>query len=624
MLQLVVVEPHGPQWRLTLEGTEYIIGRDAEAAISLADARVSRRHARLRRTADGSYTIEDMGSSNGVQIKGVSITGATRLEPGTEVEICGFKLNFVHAPVESTDNSPARFTLVGPTTGSSSKRTPLRLGRVSIGRDMDNTLALDDNSLSRHHAVLWIEPQGITLEDLRSSNGSFVDGIRVERQTLNKACKLTFGSVDFQLEDAGGGKAGLGNILKRRNVIVAASVIVLIAGGAWATRLALKAHRHHEATQPARSQSPLAQRYEAEVKERMHSAQDKAKSQAWEDAAKAFNAVLDLDPIHIEARAGLIQAEQNRDQFNKITEAGKALSENKPARALQLVSSISSQAFYGSAADDITEKARAALTRQTQEAANRACLVGKWRECHENAAILLTYMPQSVVGSALAYEAEDALATQHISFARLSNTSSTSSASHTRALHHAYPDRDVRQAILRYASGDFATAEKRLRNFAHRRHAKHARVQLTAFRVAKNAGDGAAVAGDARRAFTAWGHAVGIDGHLVNSGPSVLGSELRHRIAAEHLHIGSGAFDRGLYSEAFSHWHEGLLADPHNNDLAAVLSKLESRASGLLAGIPDGPRLESPMCDRLKEVMAITLPQSGPHQLAKAKLTHCR
>ena len=477
----------------------------------------------------------------------------------------------------------------------------------------------------RCHAIMLCygsNPRASLWKTCAGSNGSFIDGVRVERQTLSKACKVTFGSVNFQLEDSGPHKR-LSALVTPRTLAIAASVLVLAAAGAWATRLALRAHHVHKSQTP-HVQSPLVEKYEAEIKSRLHEAQAKAKSQAWDDAAKAFNAVLELDPIHVEARAGLIQVEQNRDQFIKITEAGKALSENKAAQALQLVSTISSQAFYGSAADDLTEKSRTVLARASQEAANHACLIGKWRECHENAAILLTYMPQSVVGAALAREAEDALATQHVTFGRLSTPANAANASNTKVLHRMYRDREVRQAMLRYASGDYTTAEKRLRAFKNRHNAKHARAQLTAFRVAKSSGDAAAVAGDARKAFTAWGHAVSIDGQVLNNGPSVLGSGLRHRIASEHLHIGSGAFDRGLYAEAFSQWHEGLLADPHNNDLAAVLSKLEGRASGLLAGVPDGPRLESPMCDRLKEVMAITLPQSGPHQLAKSKLTHCR
>lgn len=613
MLQLVVVEPHGPQWRLTLEGAEYIIGRDQEAAISLADSRVSRRHARLLRTTDGGYTIEDLGSSNGVVVNGTPITVPTRLEPGSTVEICGFQLNFVAAPVEVSRTGGGGYALVGPQGLPSKQRLPLRAGRISIGRDADNTIAVDDSSLSRHHAVIWVEADGVSLEDLRSSNGTYVNGRKIERHTLNEPCKITFGSVDFLLEDSG--PLRLRRLLRPRILATVAAVMVLLLVAGWGVRHIMHAEMRRKAA-AARIPSPQMRQYEQEVKNKLAAAQNKLQAQAWSEAATAFAEALTLDPINVEGRAGLVQAEQNHDHATRVAAATQALSANKPAQALQLVASIGNQAFYGPAADNITEKARNALAQQVQEAANHACFKGDWRSCHENAAILLTYVPQSVVGVALARESEDGLATKHVAFAPL--TGSTD-----KSLRHAYPDGEVRQAILRYASGDFSAAERRLRAFSHRAHASVARRRLTAFRLAKTAGDAAAVAGDAAKAFAAWEHAVQLDAQLVNNSPSVPGHELRHRIAAEHLHMGSAAFDRGLVTEAFSHWHQGLLAEPHNNDLAAVLSKLETRANGLLAGVPDSPRLEGPSCDRLKEVMAITLPHSGPHQQARAKLARC-
>lgn len=50
---------------------------------------------------------------------------------------------------------------------------------LTIGRTPDNDVTLADTLVSRHHAELRLEPQGATITDLHSSNGSFVDGVRL-------------------------------------------------------------------------------------------------------------------------------------------------------------------------------------------------------------------------------------------------------------------------------------------------------------------------------------------------------------------------------------------------------------------------------------------------------------
>ena len=63
-------------------------------------------------------------------------------------------------------------------SGEASRRWPLGRDRVVIGRDIDCDVVLPDRLVSRHHAqVLWVaERDGYLVEDLRSKNGTFVNG----------------------------------------------------------------------------------------------------------------------------------------------------------------------------------------------------------------------------------------------------------------------------------------------------------------------------------------------------------------------------------------------------------------------------------------------------------------
>jgi hypothetical protein len=72
--------------RYVLEGPRATIGRSKDAECVLRDPNVSRRHAELRRGANGDWTIADLGSTNGVKVNGRRVP-STRLSPGDEVTL---------------------------------------------------------------------------------------------------------------------------------------------------------------------------------------------------------------------------------------------------------------------------------------------------------------------------------------------------------------------------------------------------------------------------------------------------------------------------------------------------------------------------------------------------------
>src|SRR5258706_13735982 len=52
-------------------------------------------------------------------------------------------------------------------------------GKVIIGRSENADLRIDNGSVSRQHACLAIEGDGITVEDLGSQNGTYVNDAKV-------------------------------------------------------------------------------------------------------------------------------------------------------------------------------------------------------------------------------------------------------------------------------------------------------------------------------------------------------------------------------------------------------------------------------------------------------------
>lgn len=65
----------------------FLIGRGVECQLSLDDPLVSRRHAAIRVADDGSATVEDLGSRNGVFLNGVRVEKPEPLSDGDLVRI---------------------------------------------------------------------------------------------------------------------------------------------------------------------------------------------------------------------------------------------------------------------------------------------------------------------------------------------------------------------------------------------------------------------------------------------------------------------------------------------------------------------------------------------------------
>ena len=66
---------------------------------------------------------------------------------------------------------------------------------MHIGRGLAADLRLDENSVSRRHAILVHRPSGARILDDRSSNGTFVNGRRIVQADLENGDVLMLGRV---------------------------------------------------------------------------------------------------------------------------------------------------------------------------------------------------------------------------------------------------------------------------------------------------------------------------------------------------------------------------------------------------------------------------------------------
>jgi suppressor of ftsI len=71
---------------------------------------------------------------------------------------------------------------------------------IVVGR-VGGDIEIDDPEVSRRHAVVRPIPEGVEVEDLGSSNGTFVDGHRIQgKLTITQAAALRVGSTELRIE----------------------------------------------------------------------------------------------------------------------------------------------------------------------------------------------------------------------------------------------------------------------------------------------------------------------------------------------------------------------------------------------------------------------------------------
>jgi cytochrome P450 / NADPH-cytochrome P450 reductase len=180
-------------------GPSYLIGRDPECDIVVADPRVSWQHAVLRLEA-GRWVLADNGSTNGTYVRDqrvdrVEIDGECLARLGHPADgpllSCTVSAGAAVPDLVTTEATPT-FREPGPERSLADQT-------VRIGRAPDNDLVVPDPSVSSYHAELRTVPDGYQIADLGSLNGTFVNERRVTDAPLREGDIVGFGAAMFRL-----------------------------------------------------------------------------------------------------------------------------------------------------------------------------------------------------------------------------------------------------------------------------------------------------------------------------------------------------------------------------------------------------------------------------------------
>lgn len=154
------------------------IGRSNTNDCVFTNPSVSKQHAVLTIDSNEQYGIlRDLGSTNGTFVNGNRIKTDTKVSYADKIRL-GSEETTLAGILEKANK-----TIMKVIPG---------IDQRTIGKSPENQIVLNYSDVSRKHAILYKDSNGnIVIEDTNSTNGTYVNGVRITSQVLHHGDKVT-------------------------------------------------------------------------------------------------------------------------------------------------------------------------------------------------------------------------------------------------------------------------------------------------------------------------------------------------------------------------------------------------------------------------------------------------
>ena len=187
---------HAPVWAME---KSFSIGRDTSNNLVIDSESVSANHAKIIRR-NNVFTLKDMGSESGTFVNNARVTQKNI--------VCGDKLRFGDISLRVVDpfeqNPDGYWSLIADSSFLSGQEFPLTFSAdtpsITIGRSKECNLIIAGTHLSKRHVSLSLaENNHVKIEDLNSTNGTFLNGKKVIQAIAKAGDQLRFDVYSFRL-----------------------------------------------------------------------------------------------------------------------------------------------------------------------------------------------------------------------------------------------------------------------------------------------------------------------------------------------------------------------------------------------------------------------------------------
>lgn len=323
-----------------------VVGRSQRCDLVLQDRELSREHTEIVK-AGSVYKVGDLGSRNGTDVNGQMIAEPHVLKDGDIISLGDYQLTFysvgsaapdVDASAQDMEDAATRFVgeadikkavedpskkpkvtsdmickieiESGPLKGEVHKNWE---GDLTFGRGFNNNVIFPDDAVSTSHARIFLKDGHHYLEDLKSSNGVFINTVRLrEAQMLNHGDKIRMGVSTMTY-------TALDPTKQRKMRLRLALLAVLVIGGLLVAKL----------LQPEDKA--------AKYTEMGYSHLDKGD---YKEATDWFMRALEAQPDNSDAKTGLSRAKSEQEALELLAQAERAAVEEKYDEALDICNRV--------------------------------------------------------------------------------------------------------------------------------------------------------------------------------------------------------------------------------------------------------------------------------------------
>ena len=184
-ITLIINGLEAKTFKVNGQQNDYLIGRGKACGIYVNEVFVSGRHGRFF-LQDGQLFYVDLNSTNGSYINGKQVTEAVALRNGSVITI-GID-STIKLTVAVTADAVSPETAPSPDSGSNLPLNPINPNGADnnketllIGRDPSCDIVIPNQNVSRAHAKLSRRDGRFYVEDANSTNGTFINGARIDR-----------------------------------------------------------------------------------------------------------------------------------------------------------------------------------------------------------------------------------------------------------------------------------------------------------------------------------------------------------------------------------------------------------------------------------------------------------
>lgn len=176
------------------------IGSGPRNHVVINESGIDELHARLTKEGDNIY-LSDNGSFGGTFVNGNKIGQHFQLRPGDRIRVGKVELEIIDPKAggekPAAASAPrADWSLMAITGELKGKSIPVH-GTLVFGRSSSCDIVINDAHMSRRHAEVNLKDGILRLVDLKSSNGTCVNGKNVGEQILKPGDKISFDQVTF-------------------------------------------------------------------------------------------------------------------------------------------------------------------------------------------------------------------------------------------------------------------------------------------------------------------------------------------------------------------------------------------------------------------------------------------